>query len=310
MVVRSLCADYFMEKPLLRATDDEIADRTNTLVWLLGRCAMLGITRVVLPFVDASRINSDGELRDVVTVLKRLVPALEETGVELHLETSLAPRPFAELLARLPDSLVKVNYDSGNSASLGFAPRVEFASYGSRIGSVHIKDRVLGGGTVPLGTGDADLDALFDCLDEVGYRGDFVLQVARGRAGDEVNWAIANCERVVALTRRTRNGGSPSGGQGRPRCRFITRYRSCHGPRLLAEGSRVAITGRDGSALTQARTELEAEFGRERLTAHEGDLRRSGGHQGFVGVPQRSLGPAGLSGRQCRDWAGPDRLGP
>jgi 3-oxoacyl-[acyl-carrier protein] reductase len=42
---------------------------------------------------------------------------------------------------------------------------------------------------------------------------------------------------------------------------------------FLAEGSRTVITGRDGAALTRARTEVEAEFGKERLTTYEGDLR-------------------------------------
>jgi L-ribulose-5-phosphate 3-epimerase len=199
VLVRSLCADYFMEMPLLRANEREVAERTNTLVWLLGRCSTLGISRVVLPFVDASRIDSDGDLDDVVAVLERLAPTLEENGVELHLETSLSPPRFAELLERSPHSMIKVNYDAGNSASLGYDPKAEFASYGDRVGSVHIKDRVLGGSTVPLGSGNADLVALFDCLDDIGYRGDFVLQVARGPVGDEVNWAIANRERVVAL---------------------------------------------------------------------------------------------------------------
>ena len=61
--VRSVCADYFMEKPLLRANAREIEERTQTLEWLLGQCSAVGATRVVLPFVDASRIDSDGELR-------------------------------------------------------------------------------------------------------------------------------------------------------------------------------------------------------------------------------------------------------
>jgi hexulose-6-phosphate isomerase len=87
---------------------------------------------------------------------------------------------------------VKVNYDSGNSASLGYRPDEEFAAYGSRIGSVHIKDRQRGGGTVPLGSGDADLPAVFAGLKALGYRGDLILQVARGAVGDEVAWASAN----------------------------------------------------------------------------------------------------------------------
>jgi L-ribulose-5-phosphate 3-epimerase len=199
VVVRSLCADYFMDRPLLRAEPREIEERTETLVWLLGRCAMLGVARVVLPFVDASRIDSDAELDHVVGILRRVLPAVEETGVELHLEASLSPSRFADLLARLPHPMLKVNYDSGNSASLGYRPTDEFAAYGTRVGSVHIKDRVNGGGTVPLGSGDTDFRALFSCLGDVGYVGDFVLQVARGTTGDEVAWARGNREYVLAL---------------------------------------------------------------------------------------------------------------
>jgi L-ribulose-5-phosphate 3-epimerase len=190
--VRSICADYFMDRPLLRADDREIDDRVESLAWLLRRCALLGAGRVVLPFVDASQIGSDAELGFVAAVLGRVLSVLEETGVELHLETSLAPQAFADLLGRLPHPCVKVNYDSGNSASLGYGPRDEFAAYGARVGSVHIKDRVRGGGTVPLGSGDTDFEALFSCLDDVAYDGDFVLQVARGADGDEVNWARHN----------------------------------------------------------------------------------------------------------------------
>jgi L-ribulose-5-phosphate 3-epimerase len=198
VAVRSLCADVFMDKPLLRTTKPEIDERAEMLVWLLGRCAMLGAKRVVLPFVDASRIDSDAELEDVVRVLSSLLPDLERTGVELHLETSLSPDRFADLLARLPHSMVKVNYDSGNSSSLGYHPFDEFAAYGNRVGSVHIKDRVSGGGTVPLQSGDADFEALFQCLDRAAYQGDFVLQVARGDPGDEVDWARKNREFVLA----------------------------------------------------------------------------------------------------------------
>jgi hexulose-6-phosphate isomerase len=87
---------------------------------------------------------------------------------------------------------VRVNYDSGNSSSLGYKPAEEFAAYGDRVGSVHVKDRVRNGGTVPLGQGDADLDAMFTCLHNLNYAGDIVLQVARGIAGDELAWARHN----------------------------------------------------------------------------------------------------------------------
>ena len=88
--------------------------------------------------------------------------------------------------------MIRVNYDIGNSASLGFRAREEIAAYGERIGSVHVKDRKFGSGTVPLGTGDADFSAIFQGLAQIEYSGDFTLQVARSSAGDEVAWAKEN----------------------------------------------------------------------------------------------------------------------
>ena len=190
--ISSICADYFMDRPLVRASASQLAERFKVLDWLLRRCGRLGADRMVVPFVDASRIDTDQELDDVVAVLRRTLPIAEETGIEIHLESSLEPERLAGMLERLPHALLKVNYDSGNSSSLGYQPRAEFAAYGPLIGSVHIKDRVLQGGTVPLGRGDADLSSLFDCLREVGYTGDIILQVARDTSGDEVAWAQSN----------------------------------------------------------------------------------------------------------------------
>lgn len=190
--VLSVCADYFMDRPLVRASASEMAERLALMDWLLGRGHMLGVNRMVLPFVDASRIDTDTEFDSVCATLTRILPTAEKNGIEVHLETSLTPGRFAELLARLPHPMLKANYDSGNSSSLGYRPREEFAAYGTRVGSVHIKDRVLGGSTVPLGTGDADFQALADSLNTIRYAGDFILQVARETHGNEVAWAKQN----------------------------------------------------------------------------------------------------------------------
>ena len=186
--VVSICADYFMDRPLLRCSAAENADLLGRLEWLLGICPELGVGRVVLPFVDASNIRDDAELVQVVANLQQVLPQAERHGVELHLETDLGPERFRELLQRLDHPLIKVNYDAGNSASLGYLPAEEFAAYGERVGSFHIKDRRRGATTVPLGQGDTDFRSLREQLLKYDYRGDFVLQVARGEAGDEPRW--------------------------------------------------------------------------------------------------------------------------
>jgi len=195
--IRALCADYFMDRPFLRCADSEREELVALLDNLLRLAKQVGIQRIVLPFVDASKIGTQEDHQAVVRVLNAALPAAKENGVELHLETSLAPAAFAQLLDQLPSTLIKVNYDSGNSSSLGYIPKEEFAAYGHRIGSVHIKDRVRGGGTVPLGTGDADLPSVFGELKKIGYQGDITLQVARSEPGHEVQWARANREFVA-----------------------------------------------------------------------------------------------------------------
>jgi hexulose-6-phosphate isomerase len=125
-----------------------------------------------------------------VDYLNKICPLAKGVGVELDLETSLAPREFADLLARVP--LAHVNYDTGNSASLGFDPAEEFQCYGERIGSIHVKDRVLHGGSVPLGTGDTRFDVISAELDKIHYNGPFILEAARGEPGGELVNALRN----------------------------------------------------------------------------------------------------------------------
>lgn len=190
--VASVCADYFMDRPFSTAAPEEFRDLTAHLQWLLDRCHVAGITRVVLPFVDASRIETADQRERITDMLREMLPFAAKAGVELHLETSLDPQAFAALLAALPHPMLKANYDSGNSSSLGYSVREELAAYGERIGSVHIKDRVRGGGTVPLGTGDADIPALLSGLSVLAYHGDFILQVARSVPGHEIAWTRQN----------------------------------------------------------------------------------------------------------------------
>jgi hexulose-6-phosphate isomerase len=162
----------------------------------------IGASRLVLPFVDASSMQAEDEKNIVIQILQRALPLSEEVGVEIHLETDFGPADFASFLARIPHPSIKVNYDTGNSSGLGYVASEEFAAYGDRIGSIHIKDRLrLPNGKVasqPLGQGSADFDEVFACIRKIGYRGGFTLQVARDADGDEVNWI----KQQVAFVRR------------------------------------------------------------------------------------------------------------
>ena len=188
----ALCGDWFMEHPLIRCTPEERLRREQHLHALIARAQRIGAWRMVLPFVDNAKITSEEEKIQVLEALQRALPVAESYGVELHLEADFGPEEFKQFLARLEHPYLKVNWDSGNSSGLGYKATEEFAAYGERIGSVHIKDRYRkpegGIETRPLGTGSADFDDVFAAIQSIGYDGGVTLQVARGVPGDEVEF--------------------------------------------------------------------------------------------------------------------------
>jgi L-ribulose-5-phosphate 3-epimerase UlaE len=181
--VQTICADYFMEAPL-HSEEQLVADQSQRImIKLLNSAVELGVTDIVIPCVDQSSLNGQHMADLFVERLTPIVKIAEELGVNLSLETDLAPQPFAELLERFKSDRVTVNYDIGNSAALGYNPVQELNAYGAMITDIHIKDRVLGGGPVILGEGAADFGALFKKLKELNYQGPFIMQAYRDEEG-------------------------------------------------------------------------------------------------------------------------------
>jgi len=172
--LHSICADYFMERPL-SAERHENVERAKELLHMAHE---IGCPVVEFPFVDASSLLPDGRIESAAGAIEELADSARELGIGLALETDLPPVVFRDFLDRFPRETVGANLDLGNSASLGYDPFAECRAFGSRIVNVHVKDRPLGGGTVPLTTGDVDFASAFRALAEHGYRGDFILQTA------------------------------------------------------------------------------------------------------------------------------------
>ena len=185
--ITSLCADYFVKAPLLRVPENIQKQRIARLKWLIFQCSLAGIPFLVLPFVDDNSIRDRPETDIVSGIINDVTHLAYACNVAIALETNLSPDDFAYLLYNVAE-LVGVNYDSGNSASLGYSMDAEWNAYGERIFNVHAKDRVLNGGSVPLGDGSTNFDTLAKMMSKFQYRGNLILQVARGESGKEMEW--------------------------------------------------------------------------------------------------------------------------
>ena len=194
------CADYFMQPAFHPGGHGEVRSRVDLLRRLVRHVAHLGVTDIVIPCVDAASLKSAADQDRLMAALTEIVPACAEASVRLALELDLPPGATRHLLERCQSPWIRVNYDVGNSVAMGFDPAEEWAAYGTHISSVHVKDRLHGGGTVPLGSGDVDFEQFFHVTSTHGYEGLFTIQGARGT--DHVQTAGRYHTFVRALTDR------------------------------------------------------------------------------------------------------------
>ena len=186
VTVQTICADYFMEAPL-HSNDRAVVEKSfQVLEVLLETAKSLQITNIVIPCVDQSSLGTKEAVDRFVRQIIKIIPRIEKYNINLSLETDLAPQPFIELLNKLNSKNITVNYDIGNSAALGFDSNEELEAYGDRITDIHIKDRVLGGGPVTLGKGNADFSKFFGKLKEFDYQGPFIMQAYRDDEGVKI----------------------------------------------------------------------------------------------------------------------------
>lgn len=186
--VNSICFDYFMRRAFYKFQLTEepqlYAENLSIMQRVCDGAADIGATIVEIPIIDASEICNLIDEEKAKTFINEMICKVDQS-IGFGLETNLKPEHFKCFLESFKNERIFANYDSGNSSGLGYDTTVEFESYGSYIRNIHIKDRLLGGSTVNLGTGSADFNTLSKQIKKIGYEGSLILQAARGIDGRE-----------------------------------------------------------------------------------------------------------------------------
>jgi len=200
VAVTSITGDCFMQAPFWKAQGHVRERLIADLVGVIHAAAAVGAGLIVVPLVDNGALENGLQDQILRENLHALSPVLGSTGVRIAFETDLEPQAQMAFIEDYPSDLFGINFDMGNSASLGWPPEIEIPLIASRIINVHVKDRVLGGMTVPLGDGHANLPLIFQLLRSVGYNGYLILQTARAADGDHVAAAQKYLDLVISLT--------------------------------------------------------------------------------------------------------------
>ena len=184
--IPSLTGDCFMQASFFKASGNDRNSLLEDLNNIIQNCALLEIKFVVIPLVDSGRLENKSQEKSPKDEMEFIKPMLAETGIVICFESDFNPEKLANFVDRFEPKYFGINYDVGNSASLGYDPEEEIRFYGNKILNIHVKDRLLHGTTVPLGEGNADIPAVLKALILSGYKGNYILQTARAVNDDHV----------------------------------------------------------------------------------------------------------------------------
>jgi L-ribulose-5-phosphate 3-epimerase len=182
--IPSLTGDCFMQSPFWKIDTLLCEDLQADFIAICKACAALGIQMIVMPLVDNGRLETQKQEKVFLEFMLKHHSFFIHNKIKVIFESDYDPEKLMRFINYFPCDCFGINYDSGNSAAFGFVPSEEFDAYGSRVLNIHIKDRVLGGETVPLGKGNVDFDDLFSRVFRQKYQGNFILQTARVSDGN------------------------------------------------------------------------------------------------------------------------------
>ena len=182
ITIPSITLDCCMQRPFWKIKNKSIyKDLLEDLKLIINSACRIGVKILVIPLVDNGSINQKLEFDILKNTIFSLNDLLIKKNIKIAFESDYQPLKLRNFINQFDKDTVGINYDIGNSASLGYNIDDEFNEYGERIINIHVKDRLLNGGTVRLGEGNADFPKITKILKNMNFKGNFILQTARSK---------------------------------------------------------------------------------------------------------------------------------
>ena len=185
--LENIVFDWFIIHPLIKNNDITLSTKIEKLIDLLDTSEKIGFQRVIFPLLEGNSIHDSNEMELFLKIFSdNILPTLNLKKLEIHFETSMSPNDEFYFISKLDNSQTKICFDMGNSASLGFDCSEVLDKISPFLGSVHIKDRLINGPTVPLGEGSVDFSKVFKILNEIKFSGPISFQAYRNKNSNNI----------------------------------------------------------------------------------------------------------------------------
>ena len=166
---------------------------------IIKACSNLGIKFIVVPLVDNGSLKKLWHEKKLIVIFNSLMNFLKKNRIIILFESDYDPKRLKDFIRKFNPDVFGINYDTGNSAALGFHVKEEFYYYGKYIKGVHIKDRILNGKTVRLGEGNVNFKLFFKLLKRIKYKNHIIFQTARSQNNKDVQEMKINLKYISKI---------------------------------------------------------------------------------------------------------------
>jgi L-ribulose-5-phosphate 3-epimerase len=174
--VGSVCADYFMIHRLAGGSAQARREHAQALAELVRWTRELGATRILLPLLETSAVDSPELVVEVTESIRSVGATLDACDIVLGLEMEIPGPDYARVIRGIGHDKVRAYYDTGNSTAQGLDIATDILPLLPLLEAVHLKDRIVSGTSRPFGQGAANFSGFFSALATAGYAGDFLTQ--------------------------------------------------------------------------------------------------------------------------------------
>ncbi len=188
--IPSVTYDYFMEKPFFKKKNYKNKSKIiSNLVKIIKNCNKINVRYHIFPLVDNSSLKSLIEEKELIKEIKKILHYINRNS-KILFEIDYEPHLINNFMKNFKSNKIGINYDTGNSAGLdyNFNEEIKYLKY---IKNIHIKDRLLNGGTVRLGKGNWNYKRFFKLIKN-RYNGNFILQTARSKNSNHLKELLIN----------------------------------------------------------------------------------------------------------------------
>ncbi len=198
----SLTADFFMQKPFFKEKNNKKLNLCfKKLKTILINANKINIKLIVIPLVDNSSLPSS-KMSYFIKKICEFVKILRSNKQMILFESDFDPKNLLKFLKKFDSRFFGINYDTGNSASLGYMLNEEIP-YFKYVKNVHLKDRSYNASTIRLGKGDFNFKRFFNYILKSKYKGNFIFQTARSKSNKHLEEILINKSFIINLIKKT-----------------------------------------------------------------------------------------------------------